>query len=66
MQTNLTHLNANKFVKMAFVMFPQKMLFVIDFQQKCQVPLSLKDFLNKKKKNNTVWEQTKKIILVVK
>ena len=66
MQTNLTHLNANKVVQMAFVTFPKKCFLSLICQQKCQVPLSLKNLSNKKKKNNRVWEQTKKLVLVVK
>ena len=34
MQTNLTHNYANKAVQIAFVTFPQKMLFVIDLSTK--------------------------------
>ena len=61
MQTNLTHLNADGICHVS-----QKMLFVIDLSTKMSgIALFKKKLSNKKKKNNTVWKQTKKLVLVV-
>ena len=46
MQTNLAHLDGNKFVQMAFVTFPKNMLFVIDLSTKMSGTSLLKNLSN--------------------
>ena len=54
MQMNLTHLNANKFVQMAFVMFPPKMLFVIDLSTKMSGTSLFEKSLKEKEKKHSL------------
>ena len=66
MEINVTHLNANKSVYLAFVTFQEKIFLSKICKQKCQVPFSFKILSNKKQTNiNTVWGQTKEPFLAI-